>query len=145
MARREGPPDDLLRLGDVEPALGLGATPQSDIGEADVVRQQPEVRDWHTRGCHRLAGAGGSDVLGRDADRHQGKATSLTIATVPMRTMRPRSAAGGIRRPTRAPTMPPTNDPTAMNRTTHQSIESRAKRTKVTAATALTIELSTFL
>ena len=32
-----------------------------------------------------------------------------------------------------------------MSRTTHQSIESRAKSTKITAATALTTSLSTFL
>ena len=37
MPGRQGPPDDLLGLGDVEAALGLGATPEGDVGQPDVV------------------------------------------------------------------------------------------------------------
>ena len=61
-----------------------------------------------------------------------------------MTTISPRSATGGIRRPTRAPTTPPRNDPTAINPTTAQSIVC-AKITKMIAATALTTGLRTFL
>ena len=37
MAGGQRTADDLLRLGDVEPALGLAAPPQGDVGEPDVV------------------------------------------------------------------------------------------------------------
>ena len=39
VAGREGPADHLLRLGDVEPALGLGPSPQGHVGEGHEVRE----------------------------------------------------------------------------------------------------------
>ena len=35
----QGPPDDLLGLGDVEPALGLQPAAQRHVGQGDVVRE----------------------------------------------------------------------------------------------------------
>ena len=43
VTRREGPPDHLLALGDVEAALRLRPSPQGDIGERDVVLE-PRIR-----------------------------------------------------------------------------------------------------
>jgi len=47
----QGPSNDLLGLGDVEPALGLDPAPQSDIGQGDVVGEAGILRVgdlvWH--------------------------------------------------------------------------------------------------
>ena len=51
MARREGPTDDLLALGDVEPALGLGAPSQGDVRQRDVVLE-PRVGGVGDRDRH---------------------------------------------------------------------------------------------
>ncbi len=45
----EGPPDHLLGLGDVEPALGLEPPPQRDVGEPDVVARAGGRRRRSTR------------------------------------------------------------------------------------------------
>ena len=40
----QGPSNDLLGLGDVEPALGLDPAPQSDIGQGDIVGEAGILR-----------------------------------------------------------------------------------------------------
>ena len=130
MSRGQGPADHLLRLGDVETALGLGAPAQGDIGQPDIVlealvvgvvdadRHGQKARRWPTRAVtlapptaqnhgtapSAIPGEGHSDGSDRE-DEHvrHGNQTIFTMATSPMRMMKARSPLGGSRRPTVEP------------------------------------------
>ena len=88
----QGPPDDLLGLRDVEPALGLGAPAQRHVGEPDVVLRR---------------GSAGSSIAGGHARKARpGRARTMTVmlATTQKPSTAPPEAAGSRRARTGAAT-----------------------------------------
>ncbi len=104
--------NDFLRLGDVEPAFGLGPATQRHVGQSDVVSQA------------RIIGRvdpGDPRREGSVAAVNHGNHTILTIATTPTTTMIARRTGAGSLRPRCAPINPPSSEPTAIRATTTQS------------------------